>query len=79
MQNSAIAPFEQDDMSKAPGLAPLTRNASEVYHFAAQVAVTTSLDQPVIDFETNVRGTFNLLEALRARAGSSAACFHFHQ
>jgi CDP-paratose 2-epimerase len=42
------------------------RNASEVFHFAAQVAVTTSLEGPVHDFEVNARGTLNVLEALRA-------------
>ena len=40
--------------------------ADEVYHLAAQVAVTTSLTGPVHDFEVNARGTLNLLEALRA-------------
>jgi CDP-paratose 2-epimerase len=38
---------------------------SRVFHFAAQVAVTTSLDDPVSDFSTNARGTLNLLEAIR--------------
>src|SRR6185312_4728286 len=41
--------------------------AAEVYHLAAQVAVTTSLDSPVLDFEVNARGTLNVLEAIRAR------------
>jgi CDP-paratose 2-epimerase len=40
--------------------------AAHVFHFAAQVAVTTSLADPVRDFETNGRGTLNLLEELRA-------------
>lgn len=40
--------------------------ASRVFHFAAQVAVTTSLNDPVQDFEVNARGTLNLLETLRA-------------
>jgi CDP-paratose 2-epimerase len=41
------------------------RGASEVYHFAAQVAVTSSLVDPVFDFTVNAGGTLNLLEALR--------------
>jgi len=41
--------------------------ADEVYHLAAQVAVTTSLESPLRDFDVNTRGTLNLLEALRAR------------
>jgi len=39
--------------------------AERVFHFAAQVAVTTSLVDPTADFEVNARGTLNLLEALR--------------
>ncbi len=39
--------------------------AKAVFHFAAQVAVTTSLADPVSDFESNLRGTLNVLEALR--------------
>jgi CDP-paratose 2-epimerase len=37
-----------------------------VFHFAAQVAVTTSLVDPVHDFDVNAGGTLNLLEAMRA-------------
>src|ERR1051326_8612366 len=42
------------------------QDVSQVFHFAAQVAVTTSLIDPLYDFEVNARGTLNLLEALRA-------------
>ena len=48
----------------------LVRAAAEakaVFHFAAQVAVTTSLDDPREDFDVNVRGTINLLDAVRVR------------
>ena len=41
--------------------------ADAVFHFAAQVAVTTSLTDPVEDFEVNAGGTLNVLEALRKR------------
>jgi CDP-paratose 2-epimerase len=40
--------------------------AGEVYHFAAQVAVTTSLRDPIRDFAVNAGGTLQLLEAIRA-------------
>jgi CDP-paratose 2-epimerase len=42
------------------------RQAGQVFHCAAQTAVTTSLQDPCADFEINLRGTVNLLEALRA-------------
>ncbi|MGY3454212.1 NAD-dependent epimerase/dehydratase family protein [Bradyrhizobium sp. USDA 4353] len=41
------------------------KQAKAVLHLAAQVAVTSSLDSPVDDFEINARGTLNVLEAVR--------------
>lgn len=38
-----------------------------VFHFAAQVAVTTSLESPHTDAEVNLVGTLHLLEAIRAQ------------
>lgn len=43
------------------------RGAGQVFHFAAQVAVTASLQDPVHDFEVNGRGTLNVLEAIRTQ------------
>jgi CDP-paratose 2-epimerase len=40
-------------------------DVTHVFHFAAQVAVTTSLDYPVFDYEINLKGTVNVLEAIR--------------
>jgi CDP-paratose 2-epimerase len=39
--------------------------AEDVYHFAAQVAVTTSLRSPSGDFDVNARGSLNVLEEIR--------------
>ncbi len=39
----------------------------QVFHFAAQVAVTSSVEDPVTDFTTNAGGTLNVLEAVRRR------------
>ena len=36
-----------------------------VFHLAGQVAMTTSISNPRLDFEINALGTFNLLEAAR--------------
>lgn len=49
--------------------------ADQVYHFAAQVAVTTSLDNPFYDFEVNAQGTLNLLEAIRNSAHQPPVIF----
>ena len=43
-------------------------DAKTIFHMAAQVAVTTSLVDPRDDFETNVRGTINVLDAVRLRS-----------
>ena len=39
-------------------VAKVIEKASSVFHFAAQVAVTTSLVDPITDFEINAKGTF---------------------
>lgn len=36
-----------------------------IFHLGGQVAMTTSLQNPRLDFETNTMGTHNLLEAVR--------------
>jgi CDP-paratose 2-epimerase len=54
------------DVRSPETLARAVRQAEQVFHFAAQVAVTTSLTDARLDFETNALGTFNLLQALRA-------------
>src|ERR1700730_6516220 len=41
------------------------RDANQVLHLAAQVAVTTSVTSPREDFEVNAQGTFNVLEGMR--------------
>jgi CDP-paratose 2-epimerase len=54
------------DVRDVDALRRAVHSATQVFHFTAQVAVTTSLLDPVHDFEVNARGTLNLLEALRA-------------
>jgi CDP-paratose 2-epimerase len=56
---------EVADVRDAYAVNRAVRQARLVYHFAAQVAVTTSLTDAVCDFEINARGTLNVLEALR--------------
>ncbi|WP_293855760.1 SDR family NAD(P)-dependent oxidoreductase [uncultured Alsobacter sp.] len=49
--------------------------AGSVFHFAAQVAVTTSLTDPRSDFDVNAAGTLNVLEAVRRRDGAVPLVF----
>jgi CDP-paratose 2-epimerase len=53
------------DVRDALALRGAVARAGRVFHFAAQTAVTSSLGDPLHDFEVNARGTLNLLEALR--------------
>lgn len=55
------------DVRDEAAVTAAAREASAVFHLAAQVAVTTSLEDPCRDFDINVRGTLLLLEALRQR------------
>jgi CDP-paratose 2-epimerase len=53
------------DIRNPAQVARAVEGASEIYHFAAQVAVTRSVADPRFDFEVNVGGTLNVLEAAR--------------
>ena len=49
----------------SPEMTAAVAAADVVLHLAGQVAVTTSVQHPVEDFEVNARGTLNVLEAVR--------------
>jgi CDP-paratose 2-epimerase len=53
------------DICDSETLKEAVDEAGQVFHFAAQVAVTTSLEDPIGDFCVNAGGTLNLLEQLR--------------
>lgn len=55
----------EGDVRNAEAVRAAVDGATEIYHFAAQVAVTTSVDDPASDFQVNAVGTFNVLEAAR--------------
>lgn len=46
-----------------------------IFHLAGQVAMTTSIQNPRLDFETNTLGSFNLLEAVRKFSPESAIVY----
>ncbi|HEV2988061.1 MAG TPA: GDP-mannose 4,6-dehydratase [Candidatus Angelobacter sp.] len=53
------------DIRDARAVEKAVAQATEIYHLAAQVAVTTSVADPRLDFEVNLGGTFNILDAAR--------------
>ncbi|MFO6446112.1 SDR family NAD(P)-dependent oxidoreductase [Erythrobacter sp. NE805] len=53
------------DLTDPQAVTRAVAGVDAAFHFAAQVAVTTSLADPRLDFAVNLAGTFALLEALR--------------
>ncbi|HVJ94709.1 MAG TPA: NAD-dependent epimerase/dehydratase family protein [Labilithrix sp.] len=53
------------DVRDREALRAAVEGVDHVFHFAAQVAVTTSLEDPRLDFAVNAEGTLNVLEAIR--------------
>src|ERR1044072_8402518 len=61
-----LVDIEVPDVRNLSIVKQAVRDASQIFHFAPQVGVTSSLVDPIEDFEVNARGTLNLLEAVRA-------------
>lgn len=59
--------FEQVDVRDTAAVNKVVADnmPDAIIHLAAQVAVTTSVTDPRLDFEVNALGTFNMLEAVR--------------
>ncbi len=73
--HGSLVDIEEADIRNADRLRRSLRGVGQVFHLAAQVAVTTSLTDPLEDFEINARGTLNLLEAIRRCAVPPALVF----
>src|SRR5712692_2128184 len=67
--------FVQEDLRNAAGLESHVENHEAILHLAGQVAVTTSLLDPVADFDINARGTLNVLEAVRKHNPQAAVVY----
>jgi CDP-paratose 2-epimerase len=68
LQDHGELDFVKVDIREAGAVENLFREHMDtdlILHFAAQVAVTTSVADPRSDFETNTLGTLNVLEAVR--------------
>jgi CDP-paratose 2-epimerase len=63
------------DVRDRDAIRAVARGVDHVFHFAAQVAVTSSLDDPRFDFDVNAGGTLNLLEAIRAERRPPSVIF----
>src|SRR5690606_14634196 len=52
-----------------------THRPDVIYHLAGQVAMTTSIADPRMDFEVNAGGSFNLLNAVRLYSPDSTIIY----
>src|ERR1700687_3663385 len=57
--------FVKEDVRNAFALPQHVKGQDAILHLAGHVAVTTSLLDPITDFEVNAAGTLNVLEAVR--------------
>lgn len=57
--------FLPGDVRNSAAVANAVAGSRQIFHLAAQVAVTTSLVDPAGDFDVNLTGTLNVLEAAR--------------
>jgi CDP-paratose 2-epimerase len=57
--------FIKGDVRNFDSVKNVCKDKEIIFHLAAQVAVTTSINKPKEDFDINALGTFNLLEAAR--------------
>ena len=67
-----------EDIRDKDTLVQRTRNCDYLCHTAAQPAMTISWEDPELDFSTNTRGTFNVLEAARRAEIPVAICSSIH-
>ncbi|HYC00069.1 MAG TPA: NAD-dependent epimerase/dehydratase family protein [Candidatus Limnocylindrales bacterium] len=64
-----------EDVRDGHAVRRAVQRASMIFHLAAQVAVTTSLVDPIEDFSINAAGTLNVLEACRRRTSPPPLLF----
>jgi CDP-paratose 2-epimerase len=67
-----------EDIRDQDTLTRLTAGCDYICHTAAQPAMTISWENPELDFSTNTRGTFNVLEAARLAGIPAAICSSIH-
>ncbi len=72
--NSRLS-FLTGDVRDESAVVEAARDVTEIYHLAAQVAVTTSVADPRSDFEVNALGTLNVLEAARRSPSRPSVLF----
>ncbi|MBI2549626.1 SDR family NAD(P)-dependent oxidoreductase [Candidatus Woesearchaeota archaeon] len=67
--------FIKGDIRNEKEIAAAAKDTDVIFHAAAQTAVTTSITDPRPDFEANIVGTFNVMEAAR-KSGKNTSIIH---
>jgi CDP-paratose 2-epimerase len=77
LQSQGNFKFEHGDIRNQSDITRVIQNfqPDTIFHLAGQVAMTTSIANPRMDFEVNVVGTFNLLEAVRQYCPNAAVIY----
>jgi len=65
----------EEDVRNLNSMQELLKNADLIFHTAGQVAVTTSITDPHLDFYINAVGTLNICEAARKNADNAPIIF----
>lgn len=74
-RHPGLVAFALGDLRDEAALSDAAASANAIFHLAGQVAVTTSMAQPLADFEVNARGTIALLDTLRRRNADAPLIF----
>ena len=77
LQSLGGVKFVRGDIADANAVHDIVKEMQPhaVMHLAGQVAMTTSVQDPIRDFRTNAVGTLNMLEGLRLHSPSSALLY----
>ena len=77
LQNQGSFTFERGDIRNANDISRIVKSfrPDVIFHLAGQVAMTTSITNPRMDFEVNVMGSHNLLEAVRLYAPTATVVY----
>lgn len=77
LQKDVRFDFHRIDVRNGAALDQLfkTERFNAVIHLAAQVAVTTSVSDPRLDFDVNAAGSFNVLDAIRRHCPETVFIF----
>ncbi len=69
--------FVQKDIRSADDVLDVVRayRPKTIFHLAGQVAMTTSIQNPRVDFDVNTLGTLNVLEAVRLTSAESTIVY----